>query len=103
LPAAVEVAAYRIALEAMTNVIRHAKARECVVRISAGIALEVEVSDDGTGIAETQTPGVGFSSMRERAEELGGECLVERILNGGTRVLARLPLPSTEDTKAGTS
>ena len=99
LPAAVEVAAYRIAQEAMTNVVRHAKARECVVRISAGIALEVEVSDNGTGMPETKTPGVGFSSMRERAEELGGVCKVERIPDGGTRVLARLPLPAPEDTK----
>jgi signal transduction histidine kinase len=98
LPAAVEVAAYRITQEAMTNVVRHAKARECVVRISAGIALEVEVSDDGTGMPEIKTPGVGFFSMRERAEELGGECKVERIPDGGTRVLARLPLPAPPDT-----
>jgi len=96
LPAAVEVACYRIAQEALTNVARHARAKSCRVRISvnrgAGM-LEVEITDDGVGISEDRVAGVGLYSMRERAEELGGTCDVGSNPHGGTRVLARLPLP----------
>src|SRR5215217_8061907 len=99
LPAAVEVACYRIAQEAMTNVSRHAQAKTCNVRLSvdrgAGV-LEVEITDDGVGIPGNRAAGVGLSSMRERAEELGGTLAVEPGLQGGTRVLARLPLPAPE-------
>lgn len=93
LPAAVEVACYRIAQEALTNVARHAGARSCRVLLSARRgALEVEISDDGRGIGLDRGAGVGLLSMRERAEELGGTCAVENAPEGGTRVLARLPL-----------
>jgi signal transduction histidine kinase len=94
LPAAVEVAAYRIAMEALNNVARHAEARRCEVRLSLEEpgALVLEVSDDGRGIEGGHKPGVGLSSMRERAEELGGSCVVEALPSGGTRVEARLPL-----------
>jgi signal transduction histidine kinase len=54
--------------------------------------LELEVEDDGVGVAEDRNAGVGMSSMRERAEELGGTLAVETLPEGGTRVLARLPL-----------
>jgi signal transduction histidine kinase len=91
LPAAVEVAAYRIATEAVTNAARHAGARCCTVRISLNGALELEVSDDGTGMGENWTPGVGVTSIRERAAELGGTCTVGSA-GGGTVVRARLPL-----------
>jgi signal transduction histidine kinase len=100
LPAAVEVAAYRIIQEAMTNVARHARARTCRVRFSvdrAGGVLELEVTDDGVGMPEDRRAGVGLSSMRERAEELGGTLVVEPGPEGGTRVLARLPVPVMED------
>jgi signal transduction histidine kinase len=96
LPAAVEVAAYRIAQEAMTNVSRHARARACRLRLSIDDELELEVTDDGVGLPEDLRTGVGLSSMRERAAELGGTCAVEPVPGGGTRVLARLPLPTTE-------
>jgi len=103
LPAAVEVAAYRIAQEAMTNVVRHAGASSCVVRFGpdggAGL-LRLEVEDDGRGIGGTRDAGVGLSSMRERAEELGGTCVFEALPTGGTRVRAELPLP--EETKDDT-
>jgi signal transduction histidine kinase len=99
LSAAVEVAAYRIAQEALTNIARHAHAKRCRVRLSvdrAGGALTLEVRDDGVGMPEGRRAGVGLSSMRERAEELGGRCEVEPEPEGGTRVLARLPLPTSE-------
>jgi len=94
LPAAVEVAAYRIILEAMNNVVRHAGARNCEVHLvldEASGMLCVEVRDDGKGIAEDHGTGVGFSSMRERAAELGGTCKIETLPSGGTRVRACLP------------
>ncbi len=91
LPAAVEVAAYRIATEALTNVVRHANARHCTVRLLVNQHLEVEVADDGSGIGNP-TPGVGLSSMRERADELGGTCSVAAADGGGTMVRAELPL-----------
>lgn len=93
LPAAVEVAAYRIVQEALTNVVRHSGARTCCVRLRADPdTLIVEVIDDGTGIAAAATPGVGLASMRERAAETGGSCEVTAAPEGGTRVLARLPV-----------
>lgn len=92
LPAAVEVAAYRIALEAMNNVSRHAGAQHCYVRLSLPDDLCLEVTDDGHGMPESVRAGVGLTSMRERAEELGGMCVAETQPQGGTGVKARLPL-----------
>ena len=92
LPAAVEVAAYRIALEAVTNVVRHARARRCRVCITLGDDLVVEVTDDGVGLAPDHRQGVGLASMRERAEELGGTLTAEALAGGGTRIRADLPL-----------
>jgi signal transduction histidine kinase len=92
LSAAVETAAYRIALEALANAHRHADAAECRVRVSIGDGLRVEIEDDGVGFREPLEPGVGLRSIRERADELGGSLLVERIVPRGTRVLAILPL-----------
>jgi signal transduction histidine kinase len=95
LPAAVEVAAYRIALEAITNMARHASARSCTVRLTIEErgALCLEVADDGTGLPADTRAGVGITAMRERAAELGGEFRIEAPAAGGTRVWARLPLP----------
>ncbi len=94
LPAAAEVATYHIAQEAMTNVVRHARARNCSVRIAldedAG-TLRVEIVDDGRGVGEGHKVGVGLHSMRERAEELGGRCKVDTLAGGGTLVSAELP------------
>ena len=92
LPAAVEVAAYRIVQEALTNVVRHAAASTCTVRVVVGVHdVAVEVTDDGRGLAVDRRAGVGLHSMRERAAEMGGECRVEPVPGGGTRVTARLP------------
>src|SRR4051812_960373 len=92
LPAAVEVAAYRIAVEAVTNSVRHSGASSCRVQVAADGALHVEVVDDGSGIADGASPGVGMAAMRERAAEVGGSCLVAPGDARGTRVLAVLPL-----------
>jgi signal transduction histidine kinase len=97
LPAAVEVAAYRIIQEGLTNVVRHAAASACVVRVACaeGDRLLVEVTDDGVGLPDQRRAGVGLHSMRERAAELGGACTVERVsAAGGTRVSAWLPIGS---------
>jgi signal transduction histidine kinase len=100
LPAAVEVACYRIAQEAMTNVARHAQASSCCVSLAIDEAtgvLELEVIDDGVGMPEDRRGGVGTTSMRERAEELGGTLTIEPIPEGGTRVLTHLLLPAKEE------
>lgn len=93
LPAAVEVAAYRITLEALTNVVRHAEARGCVVRLTLPDALVIDVTDDGRGLPPDVRAGVGLTAMRERAAELGGTCTVDSTPGHGTRIDVRLPLP----------
>ncbi len=92
LPAAVEVAAYRIAEEALTNVARHARAQRCVMRLTLADDLCLAVTDDGSGLPAEHRAGVGLRSMRERATELGGTCVIAALPAGGTRLLARLPL-----------
>ena len=93
LPAAVEVAAYRIAREAIINTVRHAGASECRTTLEAtGTEFIVTVHDDGVGIDETTRPGVGMTSMRERTEELGGMFQVGPIDPTGTLVRAAIPL-----------
>lgn len=96
LPAAVEVAAYRVALEAVTNVVRHAGAENCVIHFRVDDELEVEVTDDGRGVPETARSGVGLTSMRERAAELGGSLSIGPGPSGGTRLCARFPLTLKE-------
>jgi two-component system, NarL family, sensor kinase len=93
LPAAVEVAAYRIVVEAVTNVQRHSGADRCVVLLAREDGdLRIDVSDTGSGLAPDRRPGVGLSSMRERAEELGGSFEAGDRPGGGTVVQVRLPL-----------
>ncbi|MFN2254167.1 MAG: histidine kinase [Candidatus Promineifilaceae bacterium] len=92
LPAAVEVAAYRIVQEAINNVVKHAGAKNCTVTLSANDELHLLIEDDGGGLAPLTVPGVGLISMRERASELGGSCMVETLPEGGARVTACLPL-----------
>ena len=97
LSAAVEVAAYRIVLEALTNVVRHAQANCCAIHFSvttqgSSNVLRIEVEDNGIGISHAYRAGVGLRSMRERAEELGGSCSIESSASSGTCVLAHLPI-----------
>ncbi|MFI6323977.1 histidine kinase [Nonomuraea sp. NPDC050556] len=93
IPADVELAAYRIVQEALTNVRKHAGARSALVRLALSQGeLLVTVSDDGVGLPAVPDHGVGLTSMRERAAEVGGRFEVRRGAGGGTEVLARLPL-----------
>jgi signal transduction histidine kinase len=92
LPAAAEVAAFRIVQEALMNVVRHAQATHCLVRLALDDGLRIEVIDDGIGQFARAQPGVGLRSMRERATELGGQCIIEPRSPSGTRLFARLPL-----------
>lgn len=91
LPAAVEVAAYRIAVEAMTNAVRHANASAVRLCVEVNGELEVAVTDDGTHGGDW-VPGVGLSSIAERTAELGGQWHAGPAEGGGGRVWARLPL-----------
>lgn len=95
LPAAVEVAAYRIVAESLSNVARHAQAGRCEVRVRRdGGFLLVEVADDGIGAARPRPGGVGLDSIRQRAVELGGSCEIGDGPAGGTVVRVRLPWPN---------
>lgn len=97
LPAAVEVAAFRILQEALVNVSRHAHASHCSVKLSVeGIDMLLQIEDDGCGFDTEQAKGVGMASMHERARELGGTCSVISGINRGTQVYVCLPLTSSE-------
>jgi two-component system NarL family sensor kinase len=93
LPAAVETALYRVACEALTNVVRHARARSCRLALDAAAGQVVlRLEDDGDGFAASAQHGVGLRSMRERAAELGGRLTLTRAPYGGAIVEVRLPL-----------
>ncbi|HEX9115847.1 MAG TPA: GAF domain-containing sensor histidine kinase [Anaerolineae bacterium] len=94
LSAALEVAVFRIASEAIHNVTKHARATECVVRLEASDgSLRLTVTDNGVGLPEDVRAGVGTFSARERAAELGGMLVVQAAPNGGACVLGEFPLP----------
>lgn len=90
--AATETAAYRIVMEGVTNVVRHARASHCRVSLAVdGDDLRIEIADDGAGIAPQAPVGVGLNSMQERASELDGTLTVGARFGIGTTVVARLP------------
>jgi signal transduction histidine kinase len=98
LPAAAEVASYHITLEAVTNVIKHARAQHCWVSMQVvehPPQLHIDIEDDGIGITSAAVPNVGLHSMRERAEELGGSFQLHVRPSGGTRIAVSLPLSKT--------
>jgi signal transduction histidine kinase len=98
LPAAVEVAVYRITQEAITNVLRHARAENCIVTMRAkDQRIDLSIADDGPGYPPDFHSGVGLNSMRERTEELGGQIHFENRPGGGARVQVWLPLPGGEE------
>ena len=93
LPLPVELAAYHIASEALTNVVRHAGARRCELSLAVtGDRVRLEVSDDGAGVGPGRETGVGVESMRSRAATLGGTVAFEARPGGGTVLSAVLPL-----------
>jgi len=97
LPAAVEVAVYRIAEEAVANVAKHAAANICQVRLEAADWLRLTVEDDGIGLDPDRVVGVGLLSMRERAAELGGRFEIGARMDGpGTRLVVQLPVSTPE-------
>jgi signal transduction histidine kinase len=92
LPAAAEVAAYRIALEAITNTVRHAHANTCQLCLEFNDSLQLEIRDDGIGLPLGYQAGIGLSSMRERTAELGGAFHIESTPGQGTVISVQLPL-----------
>ncbi|MEV6365525.1 sensor histidine kinase [Micromonospora musae] len=95
LPVALDLAAYRVVQESLTNVLRHAGPATAAVRIRyAPTEVEVEVTDTGRGVAEAgRVPvGSGLAGMRERVTALGGSFAAGPAADGGFRVHARLPL-----------
>lgn len=97
LPAAVEVAAYRIVVEALNNVNRHAGASRCDVLLTLDDELVLEIRDDGVGLPAALVPGIGLSSIRERTEELGGTWSVCPAQGGGVVVRVTLPVEVPEE------
>jgi two-component system, NarL family, sensor kinase len=100
LPAAVEVAAYRIATEALTNVVRHSDAGHATVQLTVGRTLVLVVADDGSR-GEPWTPGIGLHAMQERAAELGGTCTATPTPAGG-RIRAEIPVSTAVPVPRGT-
>jgi signal transduction histidine kinase len=94
LPAAVEVAAFRITGEAVANALRHSGGTRCDVVLRHALGeLVVTVADDGRGLGFGRPRGgVGLSSMQERAQEVGGSVEVTSPPAGGTLVVVRLPV-----------
>jgi signal transduction histidine kinase len=98
LPAAVEVAVYRIVQEALTNVVRHAAASTCTLRLKIHDTLDshdmiqLDIHDNGQGIAENRRAGVGLNAMHERAAELGGTCSIQSVPGQGTHISVMLPV-----------
>ena len=95
LPAAVEVALYRIGQEALANVVQHSGARNCTVWLRVNEAesqIYLEICDDGKGFAPERRKNVGLYSMVERAVEIGGTCTIESEPAGGVAVRVRLPI-----------
>lgn len=97
LPAAVEVAAYRLALEAIGNAIRHSRGDRCLVRIVSDDGLLLRITDNGIGLPKDATPGMGMTSMGERVAELGGTLDVQEAPEGGMQIQAWLPLRGAEN------
>jgi two-component system NarL family sensor kinase len=87
----VEVAAYRIAVEALTNAARHSGGRRCCLELSTDQRLRLTVTDDGHGLGGPNGDGMGIRAMRERARELGGRLTIGPAAGSGVRVVAELP------------
>jgi signal transduction histidine kinase len=91
-PAGLGEHAVAVLREAVSNAVRHARARELVITISVDDNLVIDVTDDGVGIPDT-VAGSGLHNLQRRAVEAGGQCTVERAATGGTRLVWTAPLP----------
>jgi signal transduction histidine kinase len=97
-----QMAAFRIASEALTNVLRHADANQCDITVSVTDRLTVEVRDNGVGLQARSRWGLGLRSIRERAGELGGRCCFDSLQPHGTRVRVDFPLQtSNQEAESG--
>lgn len=90
---AIEVAAYRIVQEAITNAVKHSKGSLCHVTLSTDeTTLMITIKDNGTGLAAERKNGIGLHSMRERAEEVDGQFFIQKEKDLGTTLQVKLPL-----------
>lgn len=97
-PGAIEVAAYRIVVEALLNAARHAPGSSAAVAVRRRADdWRIRIDDDGAGMPASIVPGVGMTAMRERAAELGGSVTFTPSPSGGTRVTVRIPTPSEDE------
>lgn len=104
LPAATEVAIYRIVSEALTNIVRHSGARSARVRVEQrDDMIELEVEDDGAGLGPAPGSGAGLASQRQRALELGGRWSIGPAESGGTIVRAVIPVIASVTSAASAS
>ena len=93
LPAAIETALFRIVQEAVNNVVRHAGATLCTIRLHATAKeILIEIEDDGKGLPENFQPGIGWQTMHERAAELNGETTFSVLPGGGTCIKTKFPI-----------
>ncbi len=96
LPEAIEAAAYYVVAEAITNVVKHAGASAVSVRVAAiAGAVVIEIADDGVGAADP-SGGSGLRGLADRLAALDGKLRVESPPSGGTRVIAEIPVPTSE-------
>ena len=96
LPPGIDLSAYRIVQEALTNALKHAGPAHAQVVVRYGVdELELEIADDGAGGGDGDVPGHGLVGMRERVALYGGVLESGRRRGGGYRVRARLPLEPT--------
>jgi signal transduction histidine kinase len=92
----VEYAIYWIVSEALANVAKHAQASTCRIRLYIGTHLHLEIVDDGTGLRGARNTGLGLTTMRERAQELGGNFVIQPMSPHGTGISVCLPVPAAE-------
>jgi two-component system, NarL family, sensor kinase len=97
LPAAIEVAVFRIVQEALNNVSKHAQATCCTIELEFNKEVTVKLSDNGRGFPDRYNPGVGITSMRERAVELGGRFQLRSSVEGGAEIIVRIPFQQIQE------
>jgi signal transduction histidine kinase len=102
LPAASEVAIYRITSEALHNIVKHTEASRCTVDLTIKApTLTLIITDDGQGVSPEQVSGIGIQSMRERAAELGGTFIIQPITPSGTQITVQLPWINQQEQSNG--